>query len=173
MKQLHPSSVWLFFFNFIFQSFFALFIVSFSLVTFFASSNDQAGIILDLIGVILVLLIIDLVISFIWAKLSYGFYKYDLTDHGFKKESGVIYKKYVTIPYDRIQNVDINRGIIARLLGLSDLHIQTAGSSSSLSRYGVWGAGAEGKLPGLTKEDAVRVQEELLVRIKQSKNQGL
>jgi len=114
-----------------------------------------------------------LIFFFIWAKLTYHFYRYELTDAGFRKELGVIYKKYVTIPYDRIQNVDIYRGILARMLGLSDLNIQTAGMSATVSRYGARGIGAEGRLPALSRETAEQLRDELIQRARQSKNQGL
>ena len=79
----------------------------------------------------------------------------------------------MTIPYDRIQNVDIYRGILARLLGLSDLNIQTAGMSAIINRYGVSGGGAEGRLPALSREVAEQLRDELIQRARQSKNQGL
>ena len=90
-----------------------------------------------------VIMLFGTAVAFIWAKLSYRFYKYELTENGFRKELGVVYKKYVTIPYDRIQNVDIYRGIVARLLGLSDLNVQTAGASMQMSQYGSITGGAE------------------------------
>lgn len=114
-----------------------------------------------LVGVVLSLSLL----CFLWARLYYHFYRYELTDAGFRKELGVIYKKYVTIPYDRIQNVDIYRGIIARLLGLSDLNIQTAGASGAI--------GSEGRLPGLSREDAEHLRDELIQRARQNRNQGL
>jgi uncharacterized membrane protein YdbT with pleckstrin-like domain len=114
-----------------------------------------------------------LVAAFIWAKLTYHFYRYELTEEGFRMDLGVIFKKYVTIPYDRIQNVDIYRGILARILGLSDLNIQTAGMSASVGRFGVSGGGAEGRLPALSREVAEEVRNELIRRARQTKNQGL
>lgn len=114
-----------------------------------------------------------IILAFAWAKLSYHFYRYELTDLGFRKESGVIWKKYVTIPYARIQNVDINRGVLARILGLSDLHIQTAGSSASISRYGASGLSSEGRLPGVSKADAELLRDELVVRATKSAGQGV
>ena len=114
-----------------------------------------------------------LVSCFVWAKLTYHFYRYELLDTGFRKESGVIYKKYVTIPYGRIQNVDINRGILARILGLSDLNIQTAGASATVSRYGLMGAGGEGRLPAVSMATGEQLRDELIQRTLQSKNQGL
>ncbi len=103
--------------------------------------------------------------SYLWAKLSYYFYRYELREDGFRKEYGVIWKKYVTIPYDRIQNVDIYRGLIARLLGLSDLNIQTAGAG--MPQFG------EGRLPGLSREVAEQMRDELIKRARSSRSQGL
>lgn len=108
--------------------------------------------------------LILLAFSYMWSRLTVHYYRYELTDMGFKKESGVIFKQYVTIPYNRIQNVDIYRGILARLLGLSDLQIQTAGTSASMGKYGMAGTGAEGRLPGLFKEEAEKIRDELIRR---------
>ena len=87
------------------------------------------------------------------------------TKNSFKKEYGVIRKKYVSIPYNRIQNVDIYRGIWARFLGLSDLHIQTAGMGGKI--------GTEGRLPGLSKKTAEIIRKKLIKKVTQNKNQGL
>ncbi len=109
---------------------------------------------------------IIIVLCVIWAKLTYKYYRYELTPDGFRKESGVIYKSYVTIPYERIQNVDIYRGILARLLGLSDLQIQTAGSSAVMSRGGMRGVNSEGRLPAVSFQVAEELRNELIKRAK-------
>ena len=125
------------------------------------------------LGLFITLLMIFLVgfytCLYFWAKLSYKNYKYQLRPEGFYKEYGVIWKKYVTIPYSRIQNVDIYRGLIARLLGLSDLHVQTAGMSFTGKR----GSRAEGRLPGLSIKDANMIRDELIKRSQKSNSQGL
>jgi len=166
MKQLHPRAVWLFFiknfiFWFIFLGLVAYFTSGWTLPKI-AKTADPWGTILKIIGIVI---LFDIIWSYIWARLSYHFYKYELTDREFKKEYGVISKHYVAIPYDRIQNIDIQRGIWARILGLSELYIQTAGEGGT--------AIAEGRLPGLFKEDAERLKEELMNRINLLKNQGL
>lgn len=175
MKKLHPRSVWLFFFSIVLRWLFVLIIVGFN--AFFvvlggASSPGGSFRFADFISWSLLILVLSVILSYIWAKLSYHFYRYELTDNGFRKELGVIWKKYVTIPYDRIQNVDIYRGVLARILGLSDLHIQTAGASAQVSRYGSWGIGAEGRLPGLSYEDAEKLRDELIHRARQSGSQS-
>jgi uncharacterized membrane protein YdbT with pleckstrin-like domain len=165
MNQLHPRAVWLFFTSSLLRLFIVFIVLGLQSILFFSEIEKETSVI-AYVGWFLAVMVFLIVLLFIWAKLSYRFYKYELTDDGFRKELGVIYKKYVTIPYDRIQNVDIYRGILARLLGLSDLNIQTAGSSNQVSR-------GEGRLPGLSREDAEKLRDELIHRAKQSKNQGL
>ena len=166
-QQLDPKAVWLFFLRSVFVFLFIAIWLGFG---FIAALADTTG---GVWGIALLLLLGVLVVAFIWAKLTYHFYRYELTEEGFRKELGVIFKKYVTIPYDRIQNVDIYRGILARILGLSDLNIQTAGMSASVVRFGVSGGGAEGRLPALSREVAEEVRNELIRRARQTRNQGL
>jgi membrane protein YdbS with pleckstrin-like domain len=110
-----------------------------------------------------VLTVFFVVIIFIWSRLYYNSYKFEISKKGLKIEKGVIWKHYITIPYDRIQNVDILRGAFDRLLGLSDLQVQTAGYSGAVL--------TEGRLQGLLPGDAEKLRDELVDKI--GKNQGL
>ena len=157
MKQLHPRAVWLFFFNAI--TVWIVFAVAFG-------SYDAFLLKWARLSILFFSLLAVMVFYFIWAKLTYHYYRYELTENVFKKEHGIIWKKYVSIPYDRIQNIDIHRGLIARLLGLSDLQIQTAGGITA----GSYGAFSEGRLPGLSHEEAERIRDELINRSRHHKN---
>ncbi|MCY4577195.1 MAG: PH domain-containing protein [Candidatus Kaiserbacteria bacterium] len=158
MQRLHPKAVWLFFWTnaigFIFLGIAALLASTFNL-TFLETEKfpmTEGGVILATV------LIIG---SYLWAKLHYASYKYDLKEDVFQKEYGILAKRYVTIPYEKIQNVDIHRGLLARMLGLSNLQIQTAGASY---------AGAEGTLPGITHKVAEQLRDEILKRAQTRKN---
>lgn len=173
MQKLHPRVIWLFFINsmlrwlslFIFGG---VYLVFFYFGSYVSSDNTAVNYLANLAVLVYIGAILFIVIlSYVWARLSYHFYRYELTDNGFKKESGVIYKQYVTIPYERIQNVDIYRGVIARILGLSDIHVQTAGSTVAAGKYGKV---SEGRLPGLAFQDAEKLQDELIKRAKGSKS---
>ena len=185
MQQLSPKAVWFFFIRFVLRWCIPIPIVILSMwgLAFFVGLGenfDSGGeFSLSLLnwfwGIILLSFLAFLafvVLCFVWAKLTYRFYRYELTDAGFRKELGVIYKKYVTIPYDRIQNVDIYRGILARILGLSDLNIQTAGMSAADASHVMFGGGSEGRLPALSREVAEQLRDELIRRTRQFKNQG-
>ena len=163
MKQLHPKAIWLFFFNSVSSWFFVLGI-PLALFIFFTSFTS-----FEFLSSLWLIIPALLALFFILAKLRYHFYRYELTETAFKKEHGIIWKKYVSIPYVRIQNVDIYRGLIARLLGLSDIQIQTAGGITA----GSYGAFAEGRLPGLSKEEGEKLREDLIQRVPRAKGQGL
>ena len=158
MRQLDPKAVWLFFINFVLRWSIVVIILSIWGSVFLGGLSDTLDnggeFSFGFLNWLWIIILAFLVLCFVWAKLTYHFYRYELTDAGFRKELGVIYKKYVTIPYDRIQNVDIYRGILARILGLSDLNIQTAGASAVIGRYGMSGTGSEGRLPALSRETA-------------------
>ena len=104
------------------------------------------------------------VLTWVAAKLSYRFYRYEIREEGFRKESGIIWKSYTTIPYGRIQNVDIHRGLLDRLLGLSRVDIHTAGNNSPQF--------SEGRLPGLSVKTAEQLRDELIKRVNHFKPSG-
>lgn len=114
-----------------------------------------------LVTLFIIFFLVIMIISFLAAKLTYHFYKYDLTENEYKAERGIIWKRYISIPYERIQNVDIHRGILDRLFGLSDLQIHTAGYGAA---GGMSKRGSEGRLPGIGRKEAELVREELVKR---------
>ncbi len=165
MKQLDLKAVWLFFFSFVWIAFIPIIFIGAVISSSLAKGLDNDGeFLFSFLNWLWIIIPAVLVLCFVWAKLTYHFYRYELTDAGFRKELGVIYKKYVTIPYDRIQNVNIDRGIIERLLGLSRIQIFTAGTGNIIG---------EGILPGLSREVAEQLRDELIQRARQAKNQGL
>lgn len=172
MKQLDPKAVWFFTFSLIVRWLILIVFISVWVALFFSGLSDSGGggLFFRWLWIIVPVL---LLLCYGWARLTYRYYRYELTDDGFRKELGVIYKQYVTIPYDRIQNVDIYRGILARILGLSDLNIQTAGYSAVINQHSASGVGAEGRLPALSREVAEQLRNELIRRARQTKDQGL
>ncbi|MDP2593045.1 MAG: PH domain-containing protein [bacterium] len=170
MKQLHPRAVWIFFLNNVFFWLFVVGMILFNMAGILVDVEKLNSLIATLVALTILTIVATVLISYVFARLSYHFYRYELREDGFRKEYGIIWKKYVTIPYERIQNVDIYRGIIARILGLSDLHIQTAGMSFT----GKYGGTSEGRLPGLGKEDAEIMRDELVRRARGARGtQGL
>lgn len=172
MQKLNPKAVWIFFIqNLIGSLAISFFILFFGLAALAEIINVYYW--LKYLLFILLLFVILIILSWIFAKLAYRFWGYQLADESFKKEQGIIWKKYASIPYERIQNIDIHRGILERFLGLSSLHIQTAGASAVVYGRGrISGVGSEGYLPGLGREVAEQLRDELVRRAKGTK-QGL
>ena len=174
MEKLHPGAKWLFrlggyvgaIFVMVFLSWFVVPIVGIVGALIFGIEN---------IGWIvfsgfLVYIILIIVIAEIYARMAYARWFYEFTPTNLKIERGIIWKKYSNVPYERVQNVDIHRGIIARMCGFSSVAIQTAGFS--YSRRG--GAGAEGSLPAVSPEKAEKIRDFLMKKItKESDGQGL
>ena len=132
--MVKTAYLYLYFFSFIFP------------LSFFFSNNWLI--------IVLSFTIIYLIGAWFFATLAYKYYSYSLKKNGFYKEYGIISKKYVTIPYDKIQNIDIRQTLLERLLGLYYVMIQTAGNSGI--------ARSEGYLPGLDKKRAEALRDELL-----------
>lgn len=163
MNKLDPKAVWFFFFRDIWSIIPLLLFIWIIILPMIdqVGENPFGPLTQRFFGIAIVIVILGIIFSFGWAYLQYHFYRYELTERAFKKEYGVIWKKYVSIPYTRIQNVDIYRGLLARILGVSDLNIQTAG----MSMGGRYGAFSEGRLPALSKKEAEQIRELLLNKI--------
>jgi len=179
VQQLDPKAVWLFFIHSVLYRFpgwmflgvfliiaYTIIFTVFNAIVFGRTDVNLIKALLYFLRWIWIIIPFLPISFWILAKLDYHFYRYELRKDGFRKELGIIWKKYVTIPYDKIQNVDIHRGLIARILGLSSLNIQTAGASVHY--------GSEGSLPGVSCEVAEQLRDELIKRARQSRtnNQG-
>lgn len=109
-----------------------------------------------------VVILVLCIIEYIHSKFFYKYFKFYLKEKHFQKECGILYKRFVTIPYDRIQNIDIYQSLIDRFFNLYRISIQTAGNSGhSLP---------EGKIPFIDKEQAWAVRKALLENIEKSKS---
>lgn len=73
---------------------------------------------------------------------------------------GIMFQRFVAVPYGRMQLVDITRGPVARWLGLADLKFVTAAAASSVS------------IPGLAEGDADALRDRL-VELAESRRAGL
>ncbi len=157
MEKLHPGAKWIFRIN-AYGSFlvFAIFLIISSL-RIQSLFND---IVLILIVIPLGIILVVLIGGEIYARLAYANWGYEFTDMGLKTERGIIWKKYSSVPYERVQNVDLQRGVIARILGFSSLQIQTAGAT-----YTGKSGHAEGYIPALEPEHAEQIRESLMSHI--------
>lgn len=73
---------------------------------------------------------------------------------------GLMFQRFVAVPYGRMQLVDINRGPLDRAVGLSELKFVTAAASSGVT------------IPGLPEADAEELRDQL-VALAESRRAGL
>jgi putative membrane protein len=163
MNQLHPGARWLFrvrgyFGALLFLIFIGWFIFPIiGVISMFVFQTGPQMIIATVLVGIFIYLILIIVIAEIYARMTYNRWFYEFTDSGLRLERGIIWKRYSNVPYERIQNVDIHRGIIARMAGFSSVAIQTAGYSAYAS--------AEGSIPAVDTEGAEKIREFLMKKI--------
>ena len=119
-----------------------------------------------------------IVVGEIYARMSYNRFLYEVNNDEVKIEQGIIWKKYTSIPYERIQNVEIHRGIIARMSGFSTVQIETAGQSGwggvYFRRRGYRQYKSEGYLPAIDVHHAEEIRHFIMKKIKHThKNSGI
>jgi len=85
---------------------------------------------------------------------------YALRDDDLLFRRGILFQRFVAVPYGRMQLVDINRGPLARALGLSELKFVTAAASTGVI------------IPGLAERDAEELRDRL-VALAESRRAGL
>lgn len=162
-NQLHPGVKWAWRISgyiglFIFMAFIGgWLLVPFGFVLALIFGNSPGAIISIVLFLGFLFLAAVIILTEIYVRMAYNRWFYEFTEDGLRLERGVIWKRYSNVPYERIQNVDIHRGVIARMMGFSSLVIQTAGYSAQ--PY------AEGYIPALDMHEAERLREFVLKRI--------
>jgi membrane protein YdbS with pleckstrin-like domain len=87
-------------------------------------------------------------------------YGYQLRADDLVFRRGIMFHRVVSVPYGRMQLIDINRGPITRALGLSELKFVTAAASSAVV------------IPGLPESEAEQLRDRL-VALAESRRAGL
>jgi membrane protein YdbS with pleckstrin-like domain len=85
---------------------------------------------------------------------------YRLRDDDLLFRRGLMFQRFVAVPYGRMQLVDINRGPLDRALGLAGLRLVTAAAASNVT------------VPGLPMADAEELRDRL-VELAETRRAGL
>ncbi|ELZ47297.1 membrane-flanked domain protein [Halorubrum coriense DSM 10284] len=91
-----------------------------------------------------------LLVVFAYEVAYYRRFEYVLTEDTLDISSGVISRREREIPYRRIQNVDVSRGVVQRAIGVAAVDLETAGGSST-----------EGSIRFVTPDEATRLRREV------------
>ncbi len=95
-------------------------------------------------------LLVRFALAIAWPALSWRSWRYELREHDLLVQSGVLFRRWSSVPHRRIQHVDTRQGPLERWLGLSRLLVYTAAGMS-----------ADGVIPGLSEAEAERLRDEL------------
>ncbi len=111
---------------------------------------------------VLATLALGLILVLIHSILYYRKFRFHIENHQFILNKGYLKRKTLTIPIDRIQNVNTNQTILQQFLNVMSVEIDTAGSSNK-----------ELKIHALSKSAAVQLAMELsrYLEAKQTVNQ--
>ena len=138
---------------FIWISFFALVLTGGLIAFLFLAEEKVPGLILTaIISGIVVLISYTTVISLL------GFPKkgYLLRERDISYKTGLIYFKQITVPFNRVQHVEVSQGVLEKIFKLSSVKVYSAGGSTS-----------DLSIPGLTVADAQKLKAFISEKISQ------
>jgi hypothetical protein len=87
-----------------------------------------------------------------WARLAWTRWWWAAGPHALELRHGVLIVRESVVPYHRLQQIDVVRGPLERLLGLATLTLRTAAATS------------DAKIPGIDAASANEVRRLLLER---------
>lgn len=103
-------------------------------------------------GIVLAAVAVTTVIRLIVAPRRVRSIGWILREDDLVVRRGILLSRLVAVPYGRMQLVDVNRGPVARLLGLAELRLVTAAATSDVT------------LPGLPEPEAAELRDALVAR---------
>jgi uncharacterized protein len=125
-------------------------LIGFFIMAYFLSNNTPIKVLIGIPFIFIVLFVWKLVL------VNLGFPKkgYLLREQDVSYRSGLLIYKLTTIPFNRIQHVEVSQNIVEKSFGLSRVKIFTAGGSvSDLS------------IPGLLPDKAHQIESFLLSKV--------
>jgi uncharacterized protein len=104
-------------------------LLSGALATFLLLTQEKPPIFITLS----ISLAIVLAVAWLFVITILGFPKkgYLVREKDVSFQKGLITYKLITVPFNRIQHVEVNQGILAKMYGLSSVKIYTAGGTAS------------------------------------------
>jgi len=108
-------------------------------------SEDPISIVLDrylVIALLVAAAVLLLIVALFW--LSWRMHTFRVTDELVEVRSGVVFRSHRQARLDRIQGVNINRPLLARIFGAARLEISAAGADANMQLAYLSGANADG-----------------------------
>lgn len=122
-------------------------------------------------GLLTLLGVAALTVSYVAIRLDYDLRQYVVTDRALRVRTGAIVVREATITYANVQDVEISQGPIQRLFKIADLVVHTAGGGSHKGSERKGGTAHRGALAGI--EDPHEVRDLILARLRAFRDAGL
>ncbi len=91
------------------------------------TTMDVASWVANLISGLFFISIVLFIFGFVFAWFKYHFYTYTFEEFDMKLKKGILYRKEVTISYRQMQDINITRGIVFQIFGVSRILIDSGG----------------------------------------------
>ena len=117
---------------------------------------------LAIFSIFAIMAIMMAVITIVFINMTYDNITYLVKNEALIINRGIFFKQSQTIPFNRVQNVDIYWGPIERRFGIATINVQTAGWGGNILR---------GRLQGIDNPEFLRGI--ILKRVIRTKNNGL
>ncbi len=121
-----------------------------AIITSFLIKEERIAI----LGTALIFLVILAVMLAVTGKI-YEFMGYAIRENDICMRRGLFFKKYVVVPFNRIQHITVEQGPLARAFGLASLKVYSAAGNDN-----------DFVLNGITKERADEMKQFILEQIK-------
>ncbi len=112
-------------------------------------SGPPAGLVLSVTVALVVVLTAGALVG---ASLTYRHWRYRVGEEGLELRHGVFVRTHSSIPYHRVQQIDVTAGPLDRALGLRTLVVRTASSTTDAT------------IPGIAAERAEALRRRILER---------
>lgn len=120
----------------------------------------------------LFIIIVPDILAYIAIHLRYDTTWYVMTDRSLRIRRGVMAIHEVTITFENVQNVSLQRGPLQRYFGIADLIVQTAGGGGAAGPHGQGGgSGHLGIIEGISNAEELR--DRIMSKLRDSKSAGL
>jgi membrane protein YdbS with pleckstrin-like domain len=94
-----------------------------------------------------------LLVALLFSRLAFKRKAYAFRDHDVLYRHGIIATSTIVIPYNRVQHVALHEGVFARIFGLAEIRVFTAGGSGEI------------EIPGILKAEAEAIKQLLMGKI--------
>jgi membrane protein YdbS with pleckstrin-like domain len=134
--------------------------------------SGRSWVALSLLPLAIVLIVGPDIPVFIGLHLRFDTTWYVMSEHSMRIRRGIWVIQETTITFENVQNVKLTQGPLQRHFGIANVMVDTAGGSSDRKQRGR-ATTHQGIIEGVTQEDAARLRDLILGKLRRSATAGL